>query len=105
MCRCTILLMNLREEWRQQTVTAHAEEHTTLAKQSNHDYRTISEEDGHDDGTIQPWIGGCNHTCCIRRSHVVDGNGYRRDALLSVKVGVVRYTGHDMSKENVKYGR
>ena len=47
MCRSAVLLMNLREERRQQAVAAHTKEHTALSEQCNHDDGAITEEDMH----------------------------------------------------------
>jgi len=104
MCRSTVLFMNLREERRQQAVTAHAEEHTALTEQSDHNHGTITEKDSHDNGTVQPWIGRGDDSGCISRTHVVDGYGYWSNALLTGKLGVVCHARHDMGKEDIKHG-
>ena len=104
MCRSTILFMNLREERRQQSVTAHAEEYTALAKKCHHNHRAIAKQNGNDDGTVQPWISRSNDASGISRSHVVDSYGNRGNTLLTGKIGVVCHTCHYMCKEDVKYG-
>ena len=97
-------VVNLREDRGEQTIVAHGHKYAALSHEQNKDNGAIANEDGQDNGLVEPGIGRGDETVGACAAHVVDGNGYRGDTFLSGKVGVVGHAGHDMAESHVEHG-
>ena len=69
-----------------------------MGEQRDHDDGAIAEEDGQQDGAVEPW-----ESLRAAFAHVADGDGYGGDAFVAGELRVVCYARHYVAKEHVKY--